>query len=134
MKRFIVGLTLLALPFLVVPVTTNAVDVFQDTCSNQQAEDSTVCKDSDIEKDGKQQNPIFGDQGVLTTIVNILTAVVAIIAVIMIILAGLKLVTSSTNSQEVGNAREKIIYAIVALAVAATAQGFVRFVVTRLSE
>lgn len=129
MKRLIISLMFLGLPILAVPSHAVAVDVFgKDVCDRSEASGATACKDSDL--GGK--DPITGDQGVITTIINLLTTVVAIIAVIMIILAGFRLVTSSTNPQDVSNSRERIIYAIIALVVAAVAQGVVRFIVSKL--
>ncbi len=107
-----------------------AVDVFENNvCERAEAKDSAVCKDKNLPKDS---NPIFGDNSVLMTLTNLLTTVVAIAAIIMIILAGLKYVTSGNNPQEVTSARERIIYAVIALVVAALAQVIVRFGIDRI--
>lgn len=110
-----------------------AVDVFDKNVCRDKAKDSVVCKDKEItDKNGTQENPIFGSNGILTKITNILTAVVAIVAVIVIILAGLKFITSGNNPQEVSNARSSVIYAAIALIIAGLAQAIVRFIIDRI--
>lgn len=102
----------------------SAVDIFdRGVCNNGKARGATVC-----EEKNQRGNPISGPQGVLTFVINFLTAVVGIAAVIMIILGGLKYVTSGSNSDDAKNARERIIYAMIALLVAGIAQLAVRFI------
>lgn len=95
-----------------------------DTEECKQDNNSKACKDS--------QNPIFGKNGVITKIVNLITIIVGIAAVITIILAGIKFITSGSNPQEVTVAREMIIYAIVAVVIAAIAQAIVQLFINRL--
>lgn len=117
---------------------TLAVDVISPGVCDRYAKASeaskpAVCKDNNITgDDGKQENPIFGPNGIITRVISILSVVVAVIAIITIILAGLKFISSGNNPQEVGKAREAIIYAIVGLLVAASAQVFVKFIVGRV--
>lgn len=141
MKKYILTLVLIFTPLLALPVTVSAVDVFQnDLCDQKQREggevpsDSAICKDKNLPQDsaGNTQNPLFGPQGAITRVINILTVLVSIIAIIMIILAGLKFVTSGNNSQDAHSARERVIYACVALVVAASAQLVVRFVLDNI--
>lgn len=119
---------LLALPLLTVPAYAQPkVDVFdRGVCKNADTNQSAVCKDKAVGT--TDNNPISGSEGVLTKIINLLTVIVAIVAVITIIMAGLKFITSSTNPQDVANARERIIYSVVALVIAALAQFLVRFI------
>lgn len=118
--------------------SVQAVDLFRDTCSgdrgNKQADGSTVCKDEkEIGNNPKiEDNPIFGPNGIITSITNIISAVVAIGAVVSITYAGIKLITSGSNPQEANSARERIIYACVALIFVVLAQTIVRFVINRL--
>jgi hypothetical protein len=64
----------------------------------------------------------------IAAIVNILSSIVAVVAVIMIIIAGFRYVSSGGDSNRTANAQKTIIYAVVGLVVAATAQLIVRFV------
>lgn len=127
-KRLLLTLTLLVAPVVFAP-SAFAVDVFgKDVCVDA-TNTSAVCQDGTA---GEKTNPLFGSQGILTMIINLLSAVVAIVAIIIIVLAGLKFVTSGTNPQDVSNARERIIYACVALVIAGIAQVLVRFVLERI--
>jgi Type IV secretion system pilin len=139
MKKLILLLAIIGLPIVAVPGSAGAVDVFNDGICDRYAPGDTnaptVCQDKNITgSDGKQQNPIFGTNGILTTVINILTTAVAVLAIIYITLAGFRLITSSSNPQERSNARERIIYALVALLVVAIAQATVRFVINQLLE
>ncbi len=106
-----------------------AEDVFQDVCSKPNASSSTVCKSKNL----GGQNPIFGPQGVMTSVINIVSTIVGIVAFIMILVGGFKLITSGSNPQDVSKARETIIYAIVGLIIAALAQVIVQFVLKRIN-
>jgi len=68
------------------------------------------------------------------TIVNIFSLVVGIVSVIMIIIAGLRYITSGGEAQNVTNAKNTILYAIVGLIVVVFAQTIVKFVISKLSE
>lgn len=111
------------LPALVFVGQATAVDVFQPC--QEGGQDSTVCESKTAQETG-DRNPIFGPDGILTMVINLISAIVGIAAVIVIILAGLKFITSGTNPQDVNNAREMVIYAAVGLVVAVSAQLFVR--------
>ncbi len=82
--------------------------------------------------------PIRDAEGTVTDlanqVVNIFSLVVGIISVIMIIIAGLRYITSGGEAQNVTNAKNTILYAIVGLVVVIFAQTIVRFVITKLSE
>lgn len=111
-------------------VSAQKVDLFKDVCTGSAA-NSAVCKDS---KAGKSGNPIYGPQGIITIIINTITIVVGVAAVIGIIMAGFKFMTSGSNPQEVTKAREMVLYAIVALAIAALAQVIVRFFILKVLD
>ncbi|MDL2341580.1 MAG: hypothetical protein QFB87_00690 [Patescibacteria group bacterium] len=61
-------------------------------------------------------------------VITILSIVVGVAAVIMIIIAGLKYVTSGGDSNGISSAKNTLIYALVGLFVAASAQLIVRYV------
>jgi hypothetical protein len=104
--------------------TAQAVDVLQ-VCDKRP--DAAICKDKN-----PGSNPIYGQDGILTEIINIISILIGIAAVIMIIMGGLKLITSGSNPQDVSSAREMIIYAAVGLIVAGLAQVLVRFILSKL--
>lgn len=139
MKKIVVLIAVLLTPVFAYQ-TAQAVDVFggkqglcqkaTDNADKTAAKDDTkepsVCKDKDAGSGAN--NPIFGPDGIITSLINILSLITAIAAIIIIILAGLRYITSSTNPQDVSNARERIIYALVGLGVASLAQALVRFI------
>ena len=140
MKRLYALLLFLTFTFSTfgVLVTTTPVygatdgNLFSDVCSNpknQKAGDSTVCQSQgSIDK----RNPLFGVDGVMTKLVNILSIIVGVIAVFSIMYAGLKMVTSGSNPQDVTKAREMIIYALVGIVIALLAQAIVQLVLRKL--
>lgn len=130
MKRLILALTVLGtLTFAPAGVfAQQPVDVFKDVCDSQ-ARNSSVCED--VKPKG---NPIFGPQGIITSIANILTILVGVAAIIGIIVAAVKMITNSNNPQEVSQARDLIIYAIVGLVLAALAQALVRLVLNKVFQ
>jgi hypothetical protein len=133
LKRYLILASLLALPVLALPSVASAVDIVpSEVCGGSaEARDSAVCRDNRNTQNNPNSNPIFGPEGAITAAVNILSVIVGVAAVIMIILGGLKYITSGSNPQDVTSARERIIYSLVALVVAALAQVIVRFVIGR---
>lgn len=111
------------------PAYAGAEDVFKDVCSNPEASTSTVCKSKNL--GGK--NPIYGPDGILTAVINIVSLIVGIVAVIFIIIGGLKMITSGSNPQDVAKARETVIYAIVGVIIALLAQVIVQFVLKKVN-
>ncbi len=101
------------------------MDVLKDACKNNRG--AAACQDKNL--GGK--NPIFGSEGILTKIINLVSILVGIAAVISIIVGAFKLITSGYNAQEVTTARELIIYALVGLILAAVAQLIVRLVLDK---
>lgn len=138
-KRLLLIASLLFIPIAVVPATASAVNVFdREICEKfdgPEEKKPAVCQDDGINQRGEvsDDNPVFGPNGIITTLINILSIIVAIAAVIIIIIAGLKFVTSGTNPQDVTNARERVIYAIVGLIVATLAQILVRFILGKVN-
>jgi hypothetical protein len=113
--------------FVMVPSPAYAADFdpFKDACST--AKDSTVCKDS---KSGA--NPIYGSDGIVATVVNILSIIIGVAAVIVIIIAGIQYMLSTGDPTKINNAKNAILYAIVGLVIAVMSQVIVRFIISRI--
>lgn len=130
-------LSLLALPAFLFAMPAGqvfaqeAVDPFKQICKEAPsgADAPTACKDKSL--GGK--NPLFGPDGILTKVINILSIVVGIAAVIGIMDAGLKFIRSGDNPQEVSSARDRVLYACIALVIAAAAQLMVRFILYKIT-
>ncbi len=127
-RKILVSLFCLGIISLPASAIAADVDVFGDICqrNNQQ---SSACEDKNL----GGQNPIYGPDGFITKIVNIISIMVGIAAVISIILAGAKFVSSGNNPEEVTKAREYIQYALIALVVAALTQAMVRLILSRIT-
>ena len=69
-----------------------------------------------------------GLNALITKIINIFSVIVGVVAVIMIIWGGFRYITSGGDSNNVGAAKNTILYAIVGLIIVALAQVIVRFV------
>lgn len=72
-----------------------------------------------------------GFRGIITTIVNVLTVVVGAVSVIMIIIGGIRYTLSNGDSNAMGGAKNTILYAIVGLVIALSAQLIVAFVINK---
>jgi hypothetical protein len=77
-------------------------------------------------------NPFFGQNGILTILVEQLAFAVGAASVIMIIIGGLRYITSAGQSQSAQAARNTVQYAVVGLLVAAGAKFMVAFLLERL--
>lgn len=127
MKKFLLACFTLAIFLgLAVPVTVGAVDVLDPVCKTQPS--SPVCRD---DRSGGE-NPIFGPDGVMTTIMQWMARIVGIGAVLAIIVAGFMMITSNGDSGSQTTARNALMYAIIGLVVAAVAQLVVSFVLKKL--
>jgi len=70
--------------------------------------------------------------GVVTTAVNFLSLIVGIAAVLVIIFAGFRYITAAGDSSRINGAKDTLLYAIIGLIIAISAQVIVRFVLTRV--
>ncbi|HEX3568538.1 MAG TPA: hypothetical protein VHT70_02565 [Candidatus Saccharimonadales bacterium] len=69
--------------------------------------------------------------GSIHTALQITFGVLAVVAVVVIVLAGFRLVITQGDSQAVAKARQTIIYAVVGLMIALSAELIVSFVLNR---
>jgi len=68
--------------------------------------------------------------GALETIIDIVFTVLIVLAVLFLIIAGFYFVTASGNPEQIGKARNMVIWAIVGVVVALLARGIVSFIRT----
>jgi hypothetical protein len=128
MKVF-TALLLLSIMFisLLAPHYAIAFDPFSKVCNEGDAVNSSVCTGR-----GSGTNPITGTDGVITRVANLLSIIGGIIAVIIIMLAGLKLITSTGESQKINEARNAVLYASIGLVVIVTARLIIELVLRYL--
>jgi hypothetical protein len=103
-----------------------AFDILGTNCSGKAAS-SAVCQDNSAASgDNSTHNVVLRTIKAASNIIAFLSGAVA---VIIIIISGLTLVISGGNSEQVANARRRIIYAAVGLAVIALAWTIISFVI-----
>jgi hypothetical protein len=110
-------------------VALAAFDPLAEVCENRSG--ATVCQ----EKDNKQtstDNSLYGPNGIIVKIVNILAFVIGIAAVIVIIIAGIQYMVSTGDSTKVNNAKNAILYAIVGLVVAVLSRWVILFTIGKI--
>jgi hypothetical protein len=75
---------------------------------------------------------VEANQSSLSDILQIFFGVIGALAVLMIVISGLRYVLAGGDSQRAAQAKSGIVYALVGLAIAISAQAIVYFVVSRL--
>jgi Type IV secretion system pilin len=75
---------------------------------------------------------VAADQGFAKTVLAIVFGVAAAIAIVIIIVASFNLVKSQGNPEEISKAKKAIIFALIGLLVAISAELIVSFVIDRL--
>jgi hypothetical protein len=75
---------------------------------------------------------VQADDPSVQVILQLVFGIIGALAVIVILYAGFKFVTSQGNPQEAASARKTIIYALVGLAIALSAEAIVTFVLKGL--
>jgi hypothetical protein len=68
----------------------------------------------------------------ITTVLSIVFGVAGALALLMITVSGLRYITSAGNPEKTAKARNGIIYSLVGLAIAISAEAIVTFIVNRL--
>ena len=102
--------------------------ILTDPCEG--VADSAYCDSSKPQPPG--DNELYGPNGVLTKIADIIATVVGVAAVIVIIIGGIRYALSSGDSQNINGAKNAIMYAIIGLIVALLAKAVVLFVLSKL--
>lgn len=132
-KKILATALLLAVTLL--PVNAYAVVTSGDGGSGTIGSTSSGAGKKDACEALKQLDPTKvcgnGEAGVSTlvkSIINILSVVVGVVGVIFVVISGFKYVTSGGDSGSVSSAKSTLIYALVGLVIAASAQVLVRFV------
>ena len=117
---------------LVAVAKVNAVDVIDPVCKNANPSNlPQVCKENAAIKQSGE-DPIFGPNGLLATVVNILSIVGAFIAVIVIMIGGTKMIVSSGDPNTIASSRRTVLYAVVSLIIIASAQLVVRLLISKI--
>lgn len=106
---------------------------FFKSCNDGNANGSTVCNDKN-QTQTTSNNSIYGPNGIISKIANIIALIVGVAAVIVIIIAGIQYMLSTGDPTKVNNAKNAILYAIVGLVITVLARTLVVFVVGKLGK
>ncbi len=82
--------------------------------------------------DPLRNNPLVGPTGTLTNVTRIVSYLVGVASIIAIIIGGFKYVVSGGDSSGIQSAKNTILYAVVGIAIAASAQAIIIFVLNKL--
>jgi hypothetical protein len=132
-KKVIITLAMLIAAFspALVMQPVFAVDVINNqgsACNNSDATSKPAfCKDNST----GASNPIYGKNGILTAVINILAKIVGLISTIIIVISGIRMIMSQ-DTGAASNARRGVISAAVGLIIALVAQALVSFVLSKL--
>ncbi len=99
--------------------------------SDNPSEKPVVCADGNAQQT-QDDNSIYGPNGIISKIVNILAIIIGVAAIIVIIVAGIQYMLSTGDPTKVNNAKNAILYAITGLIVAVIARQAVLFIVSKL--
>lgn len=94
---------------------------------------ATIGQGVECSKGASSADSLFGPSGVFSQISNILIFLVGAVSVIMLIYGGFRYVISGGNPDQVGAAKNTIIYSIVGIVVAILAYAVVGFVTGSLT-
>ena len=111
---FIAGIVT-PLVFLGAPALAAGVDA---VCSNPDAASSPVCT-------ATGNDPLTGNNGIITRVVNVISVAGGILAVIMIIVGGAMYILARGDANRAKLARETIVFAVVGIIIIALAQAIV---------
>ena len=119
--------------FLIISTSQPAMALytpFSDICKGRPDPKPVACQEAG--KAAKDKNPIYGPNSIMLKATSLVAFIVGIASVIMIIIAGIKFITSQGDPNNVSSARNTVLYALIGLAIAASAQLIVTFVANRL--
>lgn len=119
---------LLAL-FVPTSLATAQVNPLDPACEG--ASGATLCQDKDGQ-DPEGDNDLYGPDGILTKVVDILSIMIGIAAVIVIMGGGLKYILASGDPNNINAAKNAVMFALIGLGVAAASQALVILVLSRL--
>jgi hypothetical protein len=136
-KRILVMLPLLCLLFMALPGASHADDILtkgagastSDYCTGSAgAASSAVCTD----ENNPNNSPIYGQNGLLIKIANIIAFIAGIAAVIIIVVGGLQYVTAGGDANKASSARGTILGALIGLTIIVLAATIINFFINKL--
>ncbi|MEI8187503.1 MAG: hypothetical protein WCG30_00970 [Candidatus Saccharibacteria bacterium] len=123
-------LLILSIPLTILSYSSSvfATGVINDVCSKANTYQSSATPPGFC-NDHPTTNPVYT---ILSTVLDIMSYVIGFVSVLVIIISGFRMIVSGGDSQTLNSSRNAIIYAIAGLAIAASAQIIILFVLNKL--
>lgn len=121
-----VGLVLMT--SMALSLTANAQIITDRACSG--VKESSLCSDRNGRAD---TGLLYGPNGILAKVANLLLGIVGVAAVVMVIVGGIQYSLSGGDSAKVNKAKNLIIYALAGVVIAVMARSIILFVVDRVA-
>ncbi len=106
-----------------------AVDPLDGACTT--TPDSPACQRSGTDANGNPLNPLTGEGGAIMRIASIIAILTGIASVIFIIVGSIKYTTAGGDARNIESAKNTVMYALIGLVVAISAQAIIAFVINR---
>jgi hypothetical protein len=133
-KYFATLLIILSLGFVFMGIqptkllAAGSVDVLSGPCSNGAAA-SAACQD---DATNSPTNPIYGPNGILTDAILIISWVVGVVSIVIVIISAIRMISSGGDTNAVNSARSALLFALIGVVIAVSAQGIVVFILKKV--
>ena len=124
-KLMLITCSVLVICVLMVGTVIAQQDPLNTVCTGSGA-GSSICQGA------QNKDPLFGANGILTKVIQILAMIGGVASVIMVMVGGFKYVTSTGEPAKVSSAKDTILFALIGLVVTISAQVIVVFVLKKL--
>lgn len=108
------------------------IDPFQNLCGGDRGSTKLCQQSKDAQQDAVASRGLLGPDGILTNITQLIVYMTGAVSVLMVTIGGFKYAISAGDSNGIQSAKNTILYALVGLVVAVSAQIIVSFVLSRL--
>lgn len=102
-------------------------------CDTQGGSDLTISGGVNCAHGNQQPTQLFGQEGIFTTVTNVLLFLIGAVSVIMLIIGGIRYTISNGDQGAITSAKNTILYAIIGLVIAILAYAAVNFVTTQFA-
>ena len=131
MKRYIIAILLSVSVFGYCVASVQAITpIGSDVCSGSAAS-SPVCQDA-RKSQTLDDNSIYGKNGILLKVTNLLSVITGVAAVVSIAVGGFKYILASGDPSNVTAAKNMIIFSLVGLIVVVLARSIIVFILNQI--
>lgn len=131
--QYYMAMAFVTLSFALVGLLALAPAAHAADCNTQGGDNLSINSGVQCAQGKGQPTELFGDQGIFTTVTNVLLFLIGAVSVIMLIIGGIRYTISNGDQGAITSAKNTILYAIIGLVVAILAYAAVSFVTTQFS-